>query len=317
MARVRHRLRTGAPMTLRFDDLSTGLGQALPSPVLRTLLAQVLGEQSVSLCLHRVSSRRRPTDTQPALTIDPDELDALIDLLLSSRPKSRARWLAVTFDDGYEDAALYVASRAERFPAVEFLLFVCPEKIDTGIGFRWDLGEERQRSGRTREAEVALDVASENLRPELKALSASPDFRLASLELLQAVQRLDNVKIGNHTNCHFKQTALTPEQADLEYQRSGQTFARLFGPQQHFAFPFGTPQWEFDERHVALLRARGDFLIWTTEARPYRTEERKPGAVLPRFPVNGALGHRQLAGWIAARSALARVRGPRHEYPLP
>ena len=61
-----------------------------------------------------------------------------------------------------------------------------------------------------------------------------------------------------------------------------------------------------------MLKKLGDFTIWTTEARPFQLSERRPGGVLPRFPVDGQRNARQLAGWIAARSLDFRVRGPRN-----
>lgn len=296
------------------DQWVARLGNYLPAWWHSRLLRLALGERRVALCLHRVSDSRRPTDWQPSLTISPAELDALIELLLDARPRTGERWLTVSFDDGYEDAAAYVESRAARFPTLEFLFFVCPEKTASAVGFRWDLVEERTRKGESLGEATAsmgqeLDVLFENGRGDLREVARLAQYRLADAEQVRRLQRLANVVVGNHTNCHYKQTTLTDEQARLEYRRSLEEFTRLFGPQAQFAFPFGTPRHEFDERHVRLLREQGDFLIWTTERRPYDAFERGPGAVLPRFPVNGTWNHRQLAAWIAARSLIYRLRG--------
>jgi peptidoglycan/xylan/chitin deacetylase (PgdA/CDA1 family) len=266
--------------------------------------------------MHRVSEQRRPTDAQPYLTIAPQELDALIELMLSARPDGEQGWLTVTFDDGYEDALEYVRSRAERFPKVEFLFFVCPEKSKERVGFRWDLEEEKAKAAQAEALRVldSLDVTAENRRPELRGLSDRSEYKLADLEALKALKDHENVDLGNHTNCHFKQTHLSEEQARTEYERSKQIFDRLFGEQRHFAFPFGTPGHEFDASHVRLLREQGRFLIWSTERRPYKPNERHEGAVLPRFPVNGTWSHRSIAAWIAARSLIYRLRGTKHRF---
>ncbi len=299
-------------MALSVDAWAKGVGERMPSNALRALLRTSLAGRNVALCLHRVAVAPRATDEQPYLTIPPDVLDKLIELLLSTR-EDAGQWLSVTFDDGYEDAARYVESRAARYPSVEFLLFVCPEKTDRQVGYRWDLAEvEGQRIADL--PDDRLDVEAENAREELQKLARAPAFRLASADQLRGLQGFSNVFLGNHTNCHFKQTLLTESQAKSEYERSKGLFERQFGPQHHFAFPFGTPEHEFNASHVALLRAQGDFLIWSTEPRPYGPDERRPGGVLPRYPVNGTWGHRSIAAWIAARALLTRVRGPKASY---
>ena len=300
-------------MTSALDSWIRRTGRFAPRPVLRQALASGLGALEVSLCLHRVGTSRRSTDFQPELTIPPAELDALIELLRDSRPRSHTRWLTVTFDDGYADAASYLESRAGRFPDVGFIFFVCPEKTERAAGFRWDLVE--QGASTMADFHETLEVETENARPELTALAALPPYRLATVAECQAlVARHPNVLLGNHTNAHFKQTLLTLEQAAREYDRSSETFRRLFGPEQHFAFPFGTPGHEFSQAHVDLLRARGDFLIWSTERRPSAADERKPRAVLPRFPIRGDWSARELALWILARAVLFRTRGTRFRF---
>ena len=91
-------------------------------------------------------------------------------------------------------------------------------------------------------------------------------------------------------------------------------FARLFGPQRHFAFPFGSPKTYFSSRQVRQLRGLGAFLIWSPEARPFRLDERRPGAVLPRFTIEGARPAAQVASMIAARSMSFRARGTPHDF---
>lgn len=302
------------------DRIAAWVGEQLPAAALKVMLGQSLRDLGVALCLHRMAEVTRPTDWQPGLNMPPAELDAFIELLLVARPgPASERWLTVSFDDGYHDSAQYIASRAPRFSTVEFLFFVCPEKLELRAGFRWDEVEEAMRAGAPEEAAMALleapvNVATENARPELKRLAQVPEYRLSTVEEVRALAFLPNVRIGNHTNAHLSAARVTDAQIEEDYQRSAKTFTRVFGPQREFAFPFGTPRHHFTKRHVEMLRALGDFTIWSTEGRPYRLAERTAGAVLPRFPVNGTQSARQLAGWVAARAMYFRARGTRHVF---
>src|SRR5205085_7432298 len=112
--------------------------------------------------------------------------------------------LIVSFDDGYRDAAGYVLSRAPLFPQVEWIYFICPEKTERGAGFEWD---------------------------------AAPD--LAPIEQCREIQRLPNCALGNHTNSH--QRPVLQEDFAAEIEQSRRDFERLFGPQLHFAVPYGVP----------------------------------------------------------------------------
>jgi peptidoglycan/xylan/chitin deacetylase (PgdA/CDA1 family) len=304
------------------DALAFQMGNALPLPALKGMVGQSVRGLGVSLCLHRVAPLPRSSDWQGGLSIPAEVLEGLIELLLSARPGPARDWLSITFDDGYADAAEWLRTRAQHFPQVEFLFFVCPEKAEQQTGFRWDLVEESLKQGMTKERALELmnapvDVEHENLREDLKALTKLPHYRLSTVDELRALKDLPNVKLGNHTSFH-QSSARTPDEiirADIE--RSTKTFERLFGPVSDFAFPFGTPRHHFDDRHVQWLRELGAFPIWTTEARPYQLRERKPQAVLPRFPVDGRQSAKALAGWVAARSLAFRARGTPHAYPIP
>ncbi len=303
-------------MKLSADALAHRAGGTLPQFALKPMLSAALSGQGCALCLHRMSPTRRPSDWQPALTMPPSELDALIELLLASRPGRSDGWLSVTFDDGYADAAEYLRTRAARFPQVEFLFFLCPEKLERRAGFRWDLAEEAMTHGTPRDEAIGLleapvDVVTENARADLAALAGLPDYQLVSVDEARALTAFSNVKLGNHTNLHLSAARHDDEVVRADYQRSTQTFAALFGPQAHFAFPFGTPGYHFAPRHVEMLRALGAFTIWTTEPRAYPLSERGPGTLLPRFPVDGARTAHELAGWIALRTLNFRVRGRR------
>src|SRR3954465_6745055 len=118
--------RTTERRRLSPDALAAAAGRWLPDLALRKLLNGALQGLGVSLCLHRIAARPRPTDWQPGLSIPAPELDELIELLLAGQP----RRLSITFDDGYREVAAYLASRARRYREVDFTFFICPEKTE-------------------------------------------------------------------------------------------------------------------------------------------------------------------------------------------
>jgi len=96
---------------------------------LRRWLAWSIRDLCIALCFHRVSAQKRTTDPQPELTVAPELLDDLLAFLTSSMPVAAAQ-LFLCFDDGYADAANYVAARAPLHSSVQWLFFVCPEKTE-------------------------------------------------------------------------------------------------------------------------------------------------------------------------------------------
>ncbi|MFT3710216.1 MAG: polysaccharide deacetylase family protein [Archangium sp.] len=292
------------------DGLAYRAGERMPVIARKLLMKRALGGLSVSLCLHRVADTPRSTDWQPYLCMSSSAITRLTDDLLDAGAR-----VTVTFDDGYRDAAEWLEQNAARFPQVEFLFFVCPEKAEQRAGFRWDLVETRGLAERADELMSPVpNVAIENTRSELRELASRPEFALSTVDELKALARsAKNVKLGNHTNLHLSPARFPDEVVREDFRRSTAAFERLFGTQQHFAFPFGTPQHHFTQKHVDWLQALGDFTIWTTEARPYRAAEVE-GGVLPRFPVNGQKDPASLAGWIAARALDFRVRGSKFRY---
>jgi len=247
-------------------------GRHGPMSVLRSLLRRALRGRNIALCLHRVRPVPRGEASFPEMSCPEDEINALIELLLEAGDSDR-QWLTIAFDDGYRDAADYLRARARRYPEVEWLFFVCPRKVELEVGFVWDLAE---RKGRARVADVVLCR-------ELAAVS--------------------NVALGNHTNGHHRATVLPAETLRREYRDSARDFERLFGPQRHFAFPFGTPGRDLSGEVIELARESAPrAVLWSTEARGFDPQERRSGAVLPRFAVDGTWGFRANALRIARRA---------------
>jgi peptidoglycan/xylan/chitin deacetylase (PgdA/CDA1 family) len=240
----------------------------------------------------------------------PDEIDSLVAFLQDAAGRSD-RWLTMCFDDGYREAAEYMLSRAPRFPQVDWIFFVCPEKTERQVGFRWDLVEVlREEGARVDHDDVVfspVDVSTENGRNDLRKLATDPRFALADAELCRQIQRLPNGALGNHTNVHHRAVLLALHECRSEYERSTEDFRRLFGEPRHFAFPFGVPGEDFDERHVAELRRLGNFHVWSTEPRPFHPSERAEGTVLPRFAIDGMRTWKETVAHIIVRSLRARV----------
>ena len=133
--------------------------------------------------------------------------------------------------------------------------------------------------------------------------------------MCRELKRLPNVTLGNHSNVHHRPVLLTDAQARAEYAASVRDFERLFGPCKHFAFPYGVPGIDFGRRDVALLRSLGSFLVWSTEPRPFGAHERLPGAVLPRFAVDGTRTWKQTALQIAVHALRTRLPGQSRPRP--
>jgi hypothetical protein len=273
--------------------------QGMPSGSWSRLLGRALGDRRVCLCAHRIAARRRATEVVPKLTIAPDVLDGLIECLLEARPSGH--WLTVSFDDGYRDSAEYLLSRAGRYPQIEWLYFVCPEKTEQRIGYRWDLAEVLAAEGERVDLDRWLKEGreDEHARGALSEIARRPEFELADLSLCREIAALPNAELGNHSNTHQRLTSLGLDAFRRELDAGFATFERLFGRQRHFAFPFGIPGEDFWEEHVEALRARSSSLLWSTEPRPYRDEERLPGAVLPRFALDGTRSLPEQVVWIA------------------
>jgi hypothetical protein len=294
----------------RFLVLAVAL---LPRSAMAGLLRRAVGTRRVALCLHQTRRDDEPPHPLADNSSRETDIDELIALLSEALPS--AGQLTVTVDDGYAAAAAYVSTRAPRFPAVEWLYCVCPQKTEKGIGFRWDLLADGLRRNPARIPLTATeppDPDRENERRDLAALAATPEYRLATVEECRKLAALPNVALGNHGNAHLGWELLTAEQAEQDIAGSLADFERLFGVCEHFAIPFGIPGRSFDERHIRAIRARTRAVIWTTEGRAYDPAERHPKALLPRFGVSGSWRGRRTAAYIALRCLKSASR-PRAE----
>lgn len=283
---------------------------SLDADALGALFRRALGDRRLALCFHRIGDVRREGELLPKLSMAAEGIDTMIAFLLAAARRND-RWLTVTFDDGYRESAEFVLERAPRWPEVEWLYFVCPQKVESQVGFRWDLAEMRRRDDPALDVEsiifAPLQPGGENLRADLRRLAAQPEFALAEVGMCERIQRLPNAELGNHTNVHHRPVLLAPDQFQAEMAESARDFARLFGPMRHFAFPFGVPGVDFGQRHVGALREIGGIEIWSTQPRPYRRQERELGAVLPRFAVDGTRSWRESVAHIAMRSLLTTL----------
>jgi peptidoglycan/xylan/chitin deacetylase (PgdA/CDA1 family) len=284
--------------------------RSLPDAVVRAVFHRATAGLGIAVCLHRVGKRHRPGDPNPSMTAPPRTLDRFLALTAARSVGSPP--LVMAFDDGYADAAEYVATRARRFPFVEWRLFVCPEKIERRAGFRWDVYQlEAERGGPRRGLDeimsAELDIDSENARPDLHAVAHHPEFRLASVEACRALANLPNVALGSHTDAHFNLCALSPADAHRELIRSTAHFEALFGRRlTELAFPFGGAG-QIAAAHVASLRALRNPVMWSTVGAPFWPALRRPGALLGRFVLDGTWSAEATALWIAASAARYRA----------
>lgn len=240
--------------------LKAVIAGCLPMALYRQLLPRAFAGKNIALCLHRVTDDRRSTDPYPDNTFIEHDLVALLDMLYAVLPDKR---LTITFDDGYEDATQFIHQYAERYPDANFLVFVCPEKVIQQAGFRWDLYEVV--GGDFYSVLTAKqDIAAENQRRDLKDVCADPRFRMTSAEGLTALTRHSNVRLGNHSNCHFDFARLGDGEWQEEVARSFEDYDSLFGRTQDFAFPFGTPGRQFTPEQARFIKEKYGVNVWST-----------------------------------------------------
>lgn len=288
----------------------------LPASTLASLFWRIAGERHLALCLHRVhDDARREGEMQPWLSIDARTLDALVEALATARPPEAGR-LTLTFDDGYRDAWSYVESRAPRYPDVEFLFFICTEKIVERRGFRWDSYELRRESASwtalQRYLLAPMAPLEESAAAELAGLADHPRFALATVEECERLRRFPNVRLGNHSDHHLCMSSLSLDDLRLEVRRSVESFQAVFGATDDFAFPYGTPGLHFEPAHARVVAEESGCVLWSTEPRPFTSKERTPGNVVPRVPVLGTWTMTELLAGLVTAALKARAgRGRR------
>jgi hypothetical protein len=287
---------------------------ALPGGLLEALLRASLRGRRLAICLHRVAESRRPSDPVPPITARPDVLDSLIGRLVRASGAGPFPALTVTFDDGYADAAAYVRSRAPELPQVEWIYFVCPERIEKRIAFPWDEYEVRGKAGGPSPPDwngtgggAGRPGPGPADRPD--GIADMREHQLATVEECRELSRLPNVSLGNHTNTHRPFIKLSAREVKDEIEASLADFERLFGRCEHLALPYGTPGLHFTGEHVAAVREVWDGAVWSTDSVPYAPAERDARTVLPRIAVDGTWPCSRVLAW-----CLRRCWAPRRAY---
>ena len=96
-------------------------GSVLPTPVIRAVFRRAVSGYSLAVCIHRVGKGKRRFDPAPEMMADPQNLDKLLELVDATMPQGS---FYMTVDDGYADGVGYVADRAQRYPRINWLVFV-------------------------------------------------------------------------------------------------------------------------------------------------------------------------------------------------
>lgn len=240
--------------------IKSGVAATVPGSMYRAMLKRAFSQKQIALCLHRVAKEYRATDPYPDNTFIEQDLIVFLDALYALVPDTH---LVITFDDGYHDATEFVSQYAGRYPKAAFILFVCPEKVIHRAGFRWDL-YEAEGGDFAAILKAEQSIAAENHRQDLRRVAADPRFQLSTAEQLRTVAGIDNVSLGNHSNCHFNFARLTEADWKRELELSFALFAELFGHTEHFAFPFGTPKIQFKTHQAQFIRDHYGVNVWST-----------------------------------------------------
>jgi hypothetical protein len=277
------------------------LNSLIPNWAIKQMAIFGFAHADVCLCLHRVGPPKSEDRPDVNTSIPAQALDELLELLGARGTVADSPKIVATFDDGYADAVAYVESRHDRFPNIEWVFFICPAKTQGRVGFRWDAADLNY------EIQQPYSINQENLRKSLHGVADLPSSQLATVQQLRNLADLPRVILGNHTNSHFALSVLSHEDCRAELAQSRQDFEALFGPTEHFAFPFGVPERHFTLRDVELLRAEGYRYLYTTSPRPVRHGGSPDNQLLPRFTVMGNWSPRKNAMLISLIALRERV----------
>lgn len=268
---------------------------------------------SIAICLHRVSNERRQSDPYPPNTIETEKLDKIIKII-SPFYENNTETLTLTFDDGYQDSYDYIKKNAPMHPHIEWIFFVCPEKIEKQVGFRWDAYEnldpkEKSEISFSQFISRTNHDEKENEQSCLKRIAQMDAYKIASYDDCKALTEITNTKLGNHTNSHLKLTTFNRDNAKSELDNSFSLFNKLFQKAEHFAFPFGTPKREYTQQHVDIINQSNDVFLWSTFSAPYKSQERQRGKVLPRFAIFGTWSAKMILLIISLKTLGWKMKG--------
>ncbi len=282
------------------------MAAALPKKTLRGVLNEATVGLNVALCFHRVLAVPRPFMLQPELAHTAKQLDTFLDIF-----RDVSHRLVMSFDDGYEDARAYIASRAPAHPDVRWLFMVCPAKLEERKGFSWDAfkrGGQDDPLAFAKMWEETADRAKEHRREDLAGLADDEEYRLSTIEQVAALADLPNVELGDHTDHHIPTAWMSADDVEAELTASKERFTRLFGPPKHFAFPYGTPDLYVLKRDIEIAKKTHAATTWTVDVQPYAVEDSVHGAVLPRFAWNSLeMTPKAMALYIAIKCAAHRA----------
>lgn len=282
------------------------MAAALPKKALRSILNEATVGLNVALCFHRVLDAPRPFMLQPELAHSAKQLDSFLDLF-----RDVSHRLVMSFDDGYEDARAYIASRAPDHPDVRWLFMVCPAKLEDRKGFSWDSfkrGGQDDPLAFAKMWEASADRQTEHQKPELEGLADDAEYLLSTVDQVAALSSIPNVELGDHTDHHIPTAWMSGEDVEAELSASKERFTRLFGPPKHFAFPYGTPDLYVLQRDIEIAKKTHGATTWTVDVQPFAVEDAVHGAVLPRFAWNSLeMTPKGMALYIAMKCASQRA----------
>lgn len=299
---------------------------------LARLLGPLLSGVGCILMLHRVADRAPGMlGINDGLTVSPAFLDAMLtevkrlgyalvsmdEAVAGLKTGARAKFAAVTLDDGYLDNLVNALPVFEAHGA-PFTIYAAPALVDGKIALWWEevdrivssrtmLGyatpagtvelaaatlDEKKRAAATLFAYVSRDLAEIEQQAFLKTLDpavAPPagSERLMTWDELRTISDHPLGTIGAHTVHHYSLRRLSEEEARREIAEGGSVLRERLGADiRHFAYPYGHAQ-AAGEREVRLAAQAGYASAVTTRHGVLQAGHRDHLHALPRISVNG------------------------------